>query len=97
MQTFGTRLRWAREQVPGLSQSRLSKIAGLSVKHVSAIESRISANTDSAVETGTASKLAMALGVSLDWLIDGKEPPPNAEQIQAAIEAVETLQGSVES
>lgn len=37
------------------------------------------------VRSKTLSKLAAALGVSLDWLVNGTGAPPTARRVQAAI------------
>lgn len=71
--TFAERLKWARKSA-GFSTYRLDRIAGITPGHTLLIESgrRVHPRTD------TAAALARALGVSLDWLIDGQGPPPAA-------------------
>jgi len=73
--TIAERIRWARS-IAGLSSRKLDKAAGLRPGHVSMIESRDAHNLD----TETATKLSHALGVSLDWLVngDGREPSERA-------------------
>jgi transcriptional regulator with XRE-family HTH domain len=39
----------------------------------------------------TLSMLAQVLGISLDWLIDGKGPVPSVDGIRAAVEAAKAV------
>lgn len=78
-ETFGDRLARARE-LGGLSARKLSALAGLASGHVTLIEHR-----RKTVEARTAIRLANALGVSPDWLIEGKGEPPTARQVKRAL------------
>ncbi len=55
-----------------MSASGLDNVAGLTRGHTWQIES----GRKPRIELATASKLADALGVSLDWLVDGKGSGP---------------------
>lgn len=65
------RLKQARK-TKGFSASRLDLEAGLTRGHTWQIETGRKPN----IELETASKLAAALGVSLDWLVQGKGDGP---------------------
>jgi len=71
--TLAGRVRYLRGLVPGLDMRPLSKIAGLSPSTVGEIErgNRVT------LSTATASGLATACGVSLDWLVRGEGPAPD--------------------
>jgi transcriptional regulator with XRE-family HTH domain len=71
MQTLAQRLRRARKAA-GLSARRLDALAGLTPCHTSLIESGLRENP----KATTVAALAKALGVSLDWLVSGRGPPP---------------------
>lgn len=66
---FGGRLRDARERA-GLSARGLSVLAGLAPGHVSTLEGDVSKECN----LSTASALAKALGVRLEWLATGSLP-----------------------
>ena len=70
--TLAARLRRARA-LSGLSARELSKVAGLSASYVSLVEAE-----RSKLGAETASKLARALGVTMEWLIDGTGEEPDA-------------------
>lgn len=74
------RLRRAREAA-GISCRELDRLAGITPGHSWSLERGARATPTSA----TASALARALGVSLDWLIDGQGAEPTVEQITAAV------------
>lgn len=67
---MGQRLREAREAI-GISARELDRRAGLTEGHTSLLEGGRN------MEVGTAAKLAIALGVSLDWLVFGDSRPTN--------------------
>lgn len=71
MKTLADRLRWARES-RGWSMRQCDRVAGLAVGHTSMVET--GRRTDPSVRT--VASLAHALGVSLDWLVDGTGPTP---------------------
>lgn len=71
--TLRGRLKRARQKL-GVSASRLDAQAGLTRGHTWQIETGRKPN----IELETASKLADALGVSLDWLVRGEGAGPVA-------------------
>mgnify|MGYP003766576231 FL=1 len=77
MRTLGARLRWAREK-SGISARRLDELAGLSPGHTSAIESERRLDPS----TSTVAALARALGISLDWLVDGTGTAPSERKLR---------------
>jgi len=66
MQKISERVRWAREK-RGLSCAAVDEIANLSCGHTASIES----GRREAPSAATMSKLAIALRVDLEWLING--------------------------
>lgn len=66
MKTLAERLRWARER-QGLMRNALDEKAGLSEGHTALIERGERENPS----VDTVSKLAVALGVDLGWLVNG--------------------------
>lgn len=72
--TIGERVKLARE-TRKLGSRALDRAAGLTVGHVAVIEGRGAETIDSS----TATKLAGALRVSLDWLLLGQGDGPRAE------------------
>lgn len=66
MKTLAERLTWARTK-QGLMRNALDEKAGLSEGHVAAIERGDRENPSAA----TAGALATALGVDLEWLVNG--------------------------
>jgi len=68
-ESISSRLSHAR-QLAGISAKALDRLAGLTPGHTSAIEN----GTKLEVSAATVSKLAAALGVSIDWLVDGNRP-----------------------
>lgn len=73
VRTLQGRLRQARK-TRGISASKLDAQAGLTRGHTWQIETGRKPN----IELETASKLATALGVSLDWLVRGEGAGPVA-------------------
>jgi transcriptional regulator with XRE-family HTH domain len=71
--TLSSRLRQARK-TKGLSASSLDAVAGLTRGHTWQIET----GRKPRIELETASKLASALGVSIDWLVRGEGLGPVA-------------------
>lgn len=80
--TVAARLKWARE-ASGLSGRVLARKAGLSLSHVSIIES----GKRRTVATSTANALATALGISWVWLLSGEGKAPSEGQIRDAVRA----------
>lgn len=79
--SLADRLREVR-QLAGISARDASALAGLSPSHVALLETgRHRATTD------TASALARAFGVSIDWLVDGSGKPPTARAVRTSVEA----------
>lgn len=76
------RLRELRQSL-GLSQQKLSLLAGLTASHVGLIEQ----NRIDNVSTDTAAALAKVLGCSLDWLVSGDGEPPSLDVSQEALAA----------
>lgn len=78
MQTLAKRLKEARARA-GLSQAKLAKLAGVSQSTIANIESGTRFEPQKAVQ------IARALGVSAEWLVEGREtvaaatPVPSAE------------------
>jgi transcriptional regulator with XRE-family HTH domain len=78
--TFPERLRMARE-LGDLASYELAELAGVSGGYPGHLEKGRRKNPGSDV----ASKIARALGVSLDWLLRGEGPAPTKAQVQAAV------------
>lgn len=76
------RLRQLRERA-GLSQRALSLLAGLSPSEVRLLESRDRLDPRARVLVS----LARTLGVSADYLLDGRGEPPSPELMASAIHA----------
>jgi transcriptional regulator with XRE-family HTH domain len=92
--TLGHRLAHARALVPDLSARQLSVLAALaSPGHVEGIESGRAPNPT----TSTLRALAEALGCSLDWLVNGDDPQPTAERVQAAVAAARAKHEAAEA
>jgi transcriptional regulator with XRE-family HTH domain len=70
------RLRDARVRLD-LSARELSEAAGLSPGYVALIESGAKSN----ISVKTATRLATALGVPLQWLIAGEPPPTSSPDL----------------
>ena len=82
MSTIATRV----SQLLNLSQlsaREFDRISGLVETHCSMILHRKS----SSIDTSTASKIADAFGVTLDWLANGTGDAPTAEHVRAAVAA----------
>jgi transcriptional regulator with XRE-family HTH domain len=76
------RLRFARS-LAQLSASELTRLAGFSsMGYASCIESGAHGPS-----VRTAARVAEVLGLSLDWLIAGKGPEPDPDQVKEAVEA----------
>lgn len=69
--TPAERLEWLIEH-SGLSESALSKAAGLSRQHVNTLLARLKSDPEAGFDMKTAQGLQTATGVSLDWLVSGK-------------------------
>jgi transcriptional regulator with XRE-family HTH domain len=82
--TIWWRLQWARTAA-GISARHLDRLAGLALGHTSLLE----AEKKQSVELPTVRALARVLGVTLDWLVEGKvdesNPHPTREKIAEAI------------
>lgn len=76
---IGERLQAARAAA-SMSPRDLEKLAGLSRGYVLLIEG----GTKSNIEARTARSLARVLGLSLDWLLDGRGSAPSAASIKAS-------------
>lgn len=86
------RLREARI-IAGLDAKRLDKLAGITPGHVRLIENGIREHPAAT----TLSRIAAVLGLSLDWLIDGRGKRPSDRAIRAAAEgACAAAQASLE-
>jgi ribosome-binding protein aMBF1 (putative translation factor) len=66
MKTFAERLRSARDK-KGYSCAELDEVADLTLGHTASIE----AGRIESPSISTASKLAIALGIDLTWLVSG--------------------------
>ncbi len=74
------RLAWAR-RAAGLSQRRLSALAGLTGRHVCSLEDgRLKGN----LRATTAGALARVLGIRVGWLVFGEGVRPSAKRIAKA-------------
>lgn len=69
MQTLAKRLKEARTRLD-ISQAKLAKMAGVSQSTIANIESGTRFEPQKVVQ------IARALGVSAEWLIEGRESPP---------------------
>ena len=76
----GVRLNAARSLVD-VSARELDRLARTTEGHTSLIESGVVQNTT----LETAGKLAGALGVTLDWLLNGSGDAPTTESVSAAV------------
>jgi transcriptional regulator with XRE-family HTH domain len=87
MRTLAERLKWAHE-LSKLSQRAFSRALGLpSDRHVGFL---LSGDRDN-LETKTLQSIASALGVSLDWLVNGDPPAPDPETVRRNILAASVL------
>lgn len=73
MKTLAERLAWARER-RGLSRAALDEVADLSCGHSAKLERGRDGKREMPSAT-TVSKLARALGVDADWLVNGGKRP----------------------
>ena len=73
MKTFAERLAWARDK-RGLSRAALDEMADLSCGHSAKLE-RAKPGIREQPSAATVSKLARALGVEMDWLLNGGKRP----------------------
>jgi transcriptional regulator with XRE-family HTH domain len=80
-QTFGTRLSAARK-MSGLTARGLDALVGLSGGYTSRLERGRPAFAGGEALSG----FARVLGVSVDWLLDGKGEMPDAAAVRAAAE-----------
>lgn len=78
MDSIAERVRWMRATT-GLSARTIDSLADLTPGHTALLEG--SHRKHPSAETLT--KLARALGVSLDWLSDGQGMPPSESQLRA--------------
>lgn len=78
MNTLAERLQWARG-LTELSARDLDKLANLTPGHTTAIE--VGRRASPSAETARA--IARALGVSLDWLVDGNGMAPSEQQLRS--------------
>lgn len=78
MDSIAERVRWVRAQT-GLSARTIDSLADLTPGHTALLEG--SHRKHPSAETLT--KLARALGVSLDWLSDGQGLPPSESNLKA--------------
>lgn len=78
MDTIAERVKWIRAQT-GLSARSIDALAGLTPGHTALVEG----GHRSDPSAGTLTKLARALGVSLDWLSDGQGLPPSESSLKA--------------
>lgn len=72
--TLADRIRYARLVRNKMGSRQLDRAASLKPGHTAVIESR----GDAAIESSTATKIAAALHVSLDWLLTGQGEGPSA-------------------
>jgi len=78
---LGARLAWTRRLAGDLPAYELAILLGGSPSLVSMIE-----RGDTSDPRGTSlAALALALGVSLDWLVLGSGPEPTSEQVKTAV------------
>lgn len=73
MKSLAERLRWVRERRT-LNCAEVDRLAGLTVGHCAKLERGGPTGRDAPNAT-TASKLARALGVEIEWLINGGALP----------------------
>ncbi len=73
MKTFAERLTWTRNK-RGLSRAALDEVADLSCGHSAKLERAKPGKRDMPSAT-TVSKLARALGVDSEWLLNGGKRP----------------------
>ncbi len=73
MKTFAERLAWTRNK-RGLSRAALDEVADLSCGHSAKLERAKPGKRDMPSAT-TVSKLARALGVDSEWLLNGGKRP----------------------
>lgn len=80
-ETLGSRLLYARE-LTGISSRELDRLAGTTEGHASMIER----GERPRIEVATADKMAIVLGLSLDWLVRGAGRRPTKRHVVAAVE-----------
>lgn len=85
--SLGARLRLARE-LAGISARELDRIAR---SRGDGLAARVESGARSNLEAGTAEEYAVALGLSLDWLISGIGQPPSEKKVRAAVEAARAV------
>jgi len=78
---LGERLHGARCLVD-LAARELDRLAQTTQGHTSLIESGVAKN----ITMKTAARLAGALGVTIDWLVNGTGDAPDAASVQAAVD-----------
>jgi transcriptional regulator with XRE-family HTH domain len=88
----GVRLQEARK-LGSITARELDRLALTTEGHTSLIESGVVQN----VTLDTAGKLAGALGVTLDWLVNGTGDLPTAPSVRLAIEGARSLRSASES
>lgn len=90
--TVADRLKQVRE-MGGMSARGLSIRAGLHPHHVGVIELRKTGEISATV----AVSLARALGVSVEWLVNGEGDAPDKDTVLAAFEAAEERYNALRS
>lgn len=85
---LGKRVTKLRE-ISGLSSRALSELAGLSHGALGQLERGELAD----LTTGSANRLAAALGVSIDFLVRGNGEMPTEERVRAAVESARVPRG----
>jgi transcriptional regulator with XRE-family HTH domain len=76
-------------------QRELCRRAGLAESFIGSTISKLKAKPSAGLSATTASALAKAAGVSLDWLIDGTGPPP--DRYPNRVIALDLMRGRVSS
>ncbi len=82
MDTIGSRIRVARE-LAGISQRELARLAKIAAPHPSFLESGRKRDA----RASTLAAIAGALGVTMDWMINGTGDPPTRDCVLAAVTA----------
>lgn len=95
--TMGERLRAAREMVivdgERLSARELARVAGVSLS----IPGKVERGDRQDHEVGQIEKIASVLGLSLDYLVKGEGPAPDAAQVTRAFVAARRLSSAAQA
>jgi transcriptional regulator with XRE-family HTH domain len=84
-QSLADRIRRLRERAGGISPRQADRLADITPNHTYAIEH----SKKPRPAAGTIEKIALAFGVSMDWLWTGEGPEPDDDALTSAIAAAD--------